>query len=168
MQIIERRGSLGQNYEFFTQFGVEENREKIAQLNAFAAVCERNTQLNKSKVEVPVVDESDTVNGDLPKHAVFATVHQYIETNFDSILDDEALKTDIIEMLDIREYLVMEKQVDLFSLIKIAYNGLGTKSVKAEAAAKRIRELCEEFKFTDVFTNFMRLPNALECVMSYT
>lgn len=175
VQIIERRGSLGERYEFFTAFGEEANARKIPQLNAFAAACERNTILNKGKHEVEVVDEADAADGEMPKHAVFSSVHQYIEDNYDKIVDDDAIATDIKEMLEIRDYIRIEKQVDFFTLIKIAYGGLSREvktkkleTLRAEVAAKRIRELCDEFSITEKFMEFMRLPNALECVLSYT
>lgn len=167
LQIIEKRGSLAENYDFFTSFGADANREKIEQLNAFAAACERNTMLNKGKHEVETVDESDAENGEMPKHAVFSSVHKYVEENYEHIIDDDALALEIKELLEIRDYIRVEKQVDFFTLVKIAYGGLADKTIRSTTATTKIREICEEFSFTKKFMDFMRLPNALEAIFSY-
>lgn len=169
MQIIEKRGSLGDNYEFFTSFGEEANKQKIVELNAFAAVCERNCILNKGKHEVEVVDDMENESGERVSHAVFSSVYSYVEENYESIANDSALKIGLQQLIDIREYIRLEKQVDFFTLIKIAYNGvLGdvASNNRAAKAAETIRELCAEFNFTQKFMDFMSIPNALESIFA--
>lgn len=165
MQIIERRGSLGENYEFFTSFGEEANRQKIVELNAFAAMCERNSTFNKAKHEVEVVEEMDKEAGST-SHAVFSSVYSYVEQNYETIANDSALEVGLKQLIEIRDYIRLEKQVDLFTLIKVAYQGVMGENCRAEKAAKTIRELCTEFNFTEKFMEIMGLPTALESIFA--
>lgn len=124
---------LGEAFEKSLQGGVEED----SNLNNYGYGCEIYYKKNIGKREVSLLtsEEAEQQEKGIMEEVVYYKL---------DIVDREELKTNIIEFLDVRDYIEKEKMgLDIWLLLKKARSG-------NKKAVERFKEIVEEFNMQEL------------------
>jgi len=107
------------------------DKSKKVSVDAYGKKCEENMRLNYESRYTSLLTGEELEEGGLGVSDVIAS---YIDENIESIIESSDIERVCEEVLDMRDYVIRENEVDMLYLIEKAREG-------SKKCAKRLKEL---------------------------